>query len=179
MKNKTNKPNKTGAPSVKVIEKKSKKRTSKKRKRKSKRPLVPPFIKQTFLFLLKLFALLTVSVVTAWLGVEFTKEFQARQQEKIELKAKQLNEVHELELVFKDNNVSFAFYVEEANEVGETSLNLVELPVEKFSFHQREEFPYPYLRVVCSDKSTTCTLGEAKSLELYFDPSDLHSINVQ
>lgn len=174
-----NKSSKTGARPVKVIEKKSKKRKKQKGKRSFKKPIIPPFIKQTVLFLIKLFALLTVAVLTAWLGMEFTKEFQARQQEKMEVKAKQITEIHELELVFNQKNVSLVFYVEGTNGVGESTLNLAELPVERFSFHQRDEFPYPYLRVICPEDTATCQLGEASSLELYFDPSDFQSITIR
>ena len=177
MKNKTQK---TESNSVKVIEKKSKKTKKQTYKRKAKapkRPLVPPFIKQTFMFLVKLFLLLTVSVLTAWLGVEFTREFQYQRQVQIELKAKQINEIHELELNFKQDGLSVAFYIEEASESGETSLKLVELPINKLTFHQREEFPYPYVRVVC-ETNETCALGDAKVLELYFDPTDFHAMNI-
>lgn len=176
----SNKTQKTGSNSVKVIEqksKKTKKKNYKKRVQRPKRNLVPPFIKQIFMFLVKLFLLLTVSVLTAWLGVEFTKEFQYQRQVQIELKAKQINEIHELELNFNQNQLSVAFYVEETNESGEAALKLVELPISHFTFHQREEFPYPYVRVVC-ETNETCALGEAKALELYFDPTDFHAINI-
>lgn len=175
----SHKTNKTGGHSVKVIEKKSKKRKSKKRNKSAQRPVVPPVITQTLMFFIKLFSFLTVSVITAWLGVEFTKEFQARQQEKVELKAKQINEIHELELTFKDDQISFAFYVEETNETGETSLNFIELNSEQLTFHERQEFPYPYLRVICENKTATCPLKEAKSLELYFNPSDFQAMDIR
>ena len=137
------------------------------------------YMKKGLMFLIKLFSLITISVFTAWLFVQILEELQFQQQARIELKEKQTIQLHQLELVFKSDGPSVNFYVDHLNENGDSTLELVELPSERLTYHERGDFPYPYLKVVCENSREACSLEEAKRLDFYFSPEDFKLIDIR